>query len=297
MDWTLLGFILYLIVILYVGFRTYRINKSYKDYFIAGRKLNPWVVAFSERASSESSWLILGLPGAAFALGFVEIWSALGCTLGVIASWTFVAKPLRIETEKYDAITLPDYYAEKFGNDTTIRLIAAIIIVFFFLFYLAAQFNGAGKVFNVTFGIPHVWGMILGAVIIVFYTMLGGFFAVAWTDLIQGIIMIGALVILPLVGLIELAQHGTNLADAVSSSGSNFTSLTGGKIGWAAVAAVIAGLSWGLGYMGQPHLVTRFMSIRSADEIKISRRIAIVWAIPAFAGAILIGLCFLALKN
>ena len=297
MDWTLLGFILYLIVILYVGFRTYRINKSYKDYFIAGRKLNPWVVAFSERASSESSWLILGLPGAAFALGFVEIWSALGCTLGVIASWTFVAKPLRIETEKYDAITLPDYYAEKFGNDTAIRLIAAIIIVFFFLFYLAAQFNGAGKVFNVTFGIPHVWGMILGAVIIVFYTMLGGFFAVAWTDLIQGIIMIGALVILPLVGLIELAQHGTNLADAVSSSGSNFTSLTGGKIGWAAVAAVIAGLSWGLGYMGQPHLVTRFMSIRSADEIKISRRIAIVWAIPAFAGAILIGLCFLALKN
>jgi len=131
--------------------------------------------------------------------------------------------------------------------------------------------------------------------VIIFYTMMGGFFAVAWTDLIQGIIMIGALVILPLVGLVAIAEQGHSLTSAVSQAGHEFTSTVGGKTGWAAVAVVIGGLSWGLGYMGQPHLLTRFMSIKSVDKIKISRRIAIIWAIPAFIGAMLVGLVGLSL--
>lgn len=293
MNFALIGFIFYLVVILVVGFITYHINKSHKDFFIAGRKLNPWVVAFSERASGESAWLLLGLPGAAYASGLLEFWSALGCVSGIIFYWFFIARALREETERLGAITLPTYLAARFEKgQSVIRVLATFIIIFFFIFYLSAQFNGAGKILNVTFGLDQTTGMIIGAAVIIFYTMMGGFFAVAWTDMIQGIIMIGTLVVLPLVGLIELKEisEGTKpLADLVAQEGHPFLSFTGGKSGWAAAALIISGLSWALGYMGQPHLLTRFMSIRKAEQIKVSRRIAIAWVIPAFAGALLTG--------
>jgi len=294
MNFALLGFIFYLVVILVVGFITYNINKSHKDFFIAGRKLNPWVVAFSERASGESAWLLLGLPGAAFASGLLEFWTALGCVSGIIFYWFFIAKALREETERLGAFTLPTFLAARFDKgQSAIRVLATFIIVFFFIFYLSAQFNGAGKIMNVTFGLKQSTGMIIGAAVIIFYTMMGGFFAVAWTDMVQGIIMIGTLVVLPLVGMAELKQMHEGslpLADMVSSDGHRMLSWTGGKTGWAAAALIISGLSWALGYMGQPHLLTRFMAIRSAEEIKISRRIAIAWVIPAFSGALLIGI-------
>ena len=294
MNFALLGFIFYLVVILVVGFVTYNSNKSHKDFFIAGRKLNPWVVAFSERASGESAWLLLGLPGAAFASGLMEFWTALGCVSGIIFYWFFIAKALRIETERLGAFTLPTFLAAGFEKgQSAIRVLSTFIIIFFFIFYLSAQFNGAGKILNVTFGLDQSVGMIIGAAVIIFYTMMGGFFAVAWTDMVQGIIMIGTLVVLPLVGLAELKEihDGTIvLADLVAEQGHPLMSLTGGKTGWAATAMIISGLSWALGYMGQPHLLTRFMAIKSADQIKVSRRIAIAWVIPAFTGAVVIGI-------
>jgi len=291
MTFTLLGFLVYLLFILVMGFVTYRFNKNHRDYFIAGRRLNPWVIAFSERASGESAWLLLGLPGAAYAIGLLEFWSALGCVLGIIFYWLYVAEKLREESDQLDAITLPDFFAQKFPvYGKQIRITALLIIIFFFTFYLAAQFNGAGKVLNVTFGIPHVWGIVIGTLVIVFYTMMGGFFAVAWTDLIQGIIMIGALVILPLVGFIDIVEHHRDIGTAIREQGHAFGSLTGGKTGWAGAAVVISGLSWGLGYFGQPHLLTRFMAINATKNIKVSRRIAYIWAVPAFAGAVMIGL-------
>lgn len=294
MNFALLGFIFYLVVILVVGFITYHINKSHKDFFIAGRKLNPWVVAFSERASGESAWLLLGLPGAAYASGLLEFWTALGCVSGIIFYWFFIARALREETERMEAITLPTFLASRYEKgQPVIRILATFIIIFFFIFYLSAQFNGAGKILNVTFGLDQTTGMIIGALVIIFYTMMGGFFAVAWTDLVQGIIMIGTLVILPLVGLIELKEihEGTKpLAGLAAQEGHPLLSFTGGKSGWAAAALIISGLSWALGYMGQPHLLTRFMSIKKADKIKISRRIAIAWVIPAFTGAVVIGI-------
>ena len=294
MNFALLGFIFYLVLILVVGFITFRINKSHKDFFIAGRRLNPWVVAFSERASGESAWLLLGLPGAAYAAGMLEVWSALGCVSGIIFYWFFIARPLREETERLGAFTLPTFLAaphEKGQN--TIRVLATFIIIFFFIFYLSAQFNGAGKILNVTFGLNRITGMIIGAVVIIFYTMMGGFFAVAWTDVIQGIIMIGTLVVLPVVGLLEireLSETAEPLSRLSAAGGHPLMSLTGGRSGWPAAALIISGLSWALGYMGQPHLLTRFMAIRSADGIKISRRIAIAWVIPAFTGAVIIGI-------
>ena len=285
MDPVTLGFILYLVLILSVGFYTAHLTKSMKDFALGGQRLGPWVIAFSERASGESAWLILGLPGAALVAGLLELWTVLGCISGIIFSWFFIAKRLREATEKYSAITLPELFAKRFHDDRGIlRILASLIITFFFTFYVAAQFSGAGKVLNVTFGITHMQGMLLGAVIIVFYTLMGGFLAVAWTDLVQGIIMIGTLVILPLVAFIEI--------NALPSVEFQFegASLFAGKAGMAALAAAMGGLSWGLGYMGQPHLVTRYMAIDKPENIKISRRIAISWAVPAFFGSMLIGL-------
>lgn len=294
MNFALLGFVFYLVVILVVGFITYNRNKSHKDFFIAGRKLNPWVVAFSERASGESAWLLLGLPGAAYASGLMEFWSALGCVSGIIFYWFYIARPLREETERLGAFTLPTFLAAPYEKgQAVIRVLATFIIIFFFIFYLSAQFNGAGKILNVTFGLNQTTGMILGAVVIIFYTMMGGFFAVAWTDMVQGVIMIGTLVVLPLVALAELkeiSEGGKPLAEMVAAGGHPMLSLTGGETGWAAAALITSGLSWALGYMGQPHLLTRFMAINSAENIKVSRRIAIAWVIPAFTGAVIIGI-------
>jgi sodium/proline symporter len=294
MNFALLGFIFYLVVILVVGFITYHINKSHKDFFLAGRKLSPWVVAFSERASGESAWLLLGLPGAAYASGLLEFWTALGCVSGIIFYWFFVARALREETERAGAITVPTFLASRYRKgQPLIRLLATFIIIFFFIFYLSAQFNGAGKILNVTFGLNQTTGMIIGAAVIIFYTMMGGFFAVAWTDVVQGILMIGTLVVLPLVGLVELmetSQGSHPLAGLAAAEGHSLTSFTGGRTGWAAAALIISGLSWALGYMGQPHLLTRFMSINKAEKIRVSRRIAIAWVIPAFTGAVVIGL-------
>ncbi len=291
MSYTLIGFILYLLIILIVGLIMYNRNKSHEDFILGGRAMNPWVVAFSERASGESAWLLLGLPGLGYAAGFIGMWDAIGCVSGIIFYWIVIAEKLRTQSENSKSITLPDFFAEKFNTlGKPIRLTATAIIIFFFTFYLAAQFNGAGKVLNVTFGIPNIYGILIGTVVIVFYTMMGGFLAVAWTDLIQGIIMIGALVILPLVGFIEIMEKHQSLHGALQAAGGDYSDLTGGKTGWAAFAVIISGLSWGLGYMGQPHLLTRFMSIDNVANIKISRRIAFVWAIPGFFGALMIGL-------
>ncbi len=294
MNFALLGFIVYLVVILVVGFITYHINKSHKDFFIAGRRLNPWVVAISERASGESAWLLLGLPGAAYASGLLEFWTALGCVSGIIFYWFFIARALREESEKADAITLPTFLASRYQKGrSAIRVLSTFIIIFFFIFYLSAQFNGAGKILNVTFGLNQTTGMIIGALVIIFYTMMGGFFAVAWTDLVQGIIMFGTLVVLPLVGVVEWLEGNQvlePLKGMITLEGHRLTSFTGGKTGWAAVALIISGLSWALGYMGQPHLLTRFMAISSPRQIRISRRIAFAWVIPAFAGALAIGI-------
>ena len=279
------GFFIYLMAILFVGLYTSRITRGISDFAIGDRKLGPWVIAFSERASGESAWLILGLPGAALMLGIVELWTVIGCLIGIALSWFLIAQKLREESGRYKAITLPDFFS-KIHTDRTqaIRVVSSMIITFFFTFYVAAQFIGAGKVLDQTFGIDPLTGMMLGALIIIFYTMLGGFFAVAWTDLFQGIIMIGTLVILPIAGFIELSGH------SYQGSIVDFSKLYNGETGLAAFSMALGGLSWGLGYMGQPHLVARYMAINDPKNIKLSRKIAISWAVPAFFGALFIGL-------
>ena len=196
-------FIFYLSFLIGVGLMSIKHNKSQEDYLLAGRKLGPWVTAFSERASGESAWLLLALPGAAISIGLGEVWTVLGITLGIIASWYIIAEKLRIETEKYSALTIPGYLHRKYNdNSNIIRLFSSIIIAFFFLFYVSAQFHASGKVINTLFGLSSIDGIVIGAIVIILYTLMGGFFAIAWTDLLQGVLMIGTLVFLPIVGII-----------------------------------------------------------------------------------------------
>jgi len=266
-------------------------NKTQEDYLLAGRKLGPWVTAFSERASGESAWLLLALPGAAISVGLGEAWTVIGITLGIIASWYLIAERLRKETEKYDALTIPEYLHRKYqDNSNVIRLFSAVIIAFFFTFYVSAQLHASGKVINSLFGLSPVNGIIIGAAVIISYTLMGGFFAVAWTDLLQGILMIGTLVILPIAGFLELQGSEYTLSDDLLQIGESNASFTMGRGGLAAVSVILGGLSWGLGYLGQPHLVIRYMAIRNPIDVKKARTIAILWALPGITGAFLIGL-------
>ncbi|CAN0597936.1 unnamed protein product, partial [Laminaria digitata] len=171
----------------------------------------------------------------------------------------------------------------------SIRIVSTGIIIFFYAFYLAAQFTGAGTILRATFDIDPMWGMLIGAAVIILYTMAGGFFAVAWTDLLQAILMVGTLVVLPIVGLYELHSRDLSLTAGLAEHAS-LASWTGGATGWAAAAAILSGVSWGFGYCGQPHTLTRFMSVKDEAQIKLGRWIAVAWAIPAFVGAVLIGL-------
>ena len=284
-------FVLYLIFLIIVGIWTFKLNKTQEDYLLAGRKLGPWVTAFSERASGESAWLLLALPGAAIAVGLGEVWTVVGITIGIIASWFLIAEKLRIETEKYHALTIPEYLHRRFkDNSNIIRLFSALIIAFFFAFYVSAQFHASGKVLKTLFDFDAVTGITIGAAVIVSYTLMGGFFAVAWTDLLQGILMIGTLIILPIAGFIELQSYQMTLAESLSQAGPTHSSFTMGKEGFAALAVVFGGLSWGLGYLGQPHLLIRYMAIKKPSDVKQARTIAILWAIPGITGAFLIGL-------
>jgi len=289
-------FSLYLLLIIFVGIFSNRFIANKLDFLLAGRKLGPWVTAFSERASGESAWLLLGLPGAAIAIGYGEIWAVLGITIGIISSWFLVAEKLRDETEKYNAVTIPDYLEKRFNDNGSIKLISAGIITLFFSFYVSAQFHGAGKILEQIFGIDPIYGITLSAIIIIIYTLLGGLLAVAWTDLIQGILMIGTLVILPVLGFFYLLESGNSLENvffassdpiknSIFSSSDSFSSM---------ILLALGGMSWGLGYFGQPHLLIRYMAIKSVKDVKIAKWVATFWAIPGIMGAFLIGIVGLA---
>jgi sodium/proline symporter len=290
MNSILFGLILYLVLIALVAIWTWGKNRTKEDFIIGGRKLGAWVIAFSERTSAESAWLVLGLSGALYFLGLVEIWTIIGCVSGIIFYWFVIARKVRVVSEEYDAITLPEYFFKFSGKyGPAVRIISMLIITFFFSFYVSAQFIGAGKILNTTFQIDTSLGMPLAALIVVLYTMMGGFMAVSFTDFIQAILMVITLVIMPLMGLLLVQTQGLDIAEAMSATG-NTASLVGGKIGWAGAAAIIGGLSWGFGYMGQPHLVTKFMAINKPDAIRIGQKVAITWTILAYLGAALIGI-------
>ncbi|MDP6457092.1 MAG: sodium/proline symporter [Candidatus Marinimicrobia bacterium] len=293
------GFIGYLVIILVVGTISARRTKTLPDFLLAGRKLGPWIVAFSERASGESGWMLLGLTGLAYATGLGDpsgtklepaFWTGIGGVVGVAMSWILVAKRLREESERLGALTLPRFLELKFrSHDPTIRFIATGIIAFCFSFYIAAQFDAAGKSLEQTFGWTHMSGVMVGAAIIVFYTLVGGFFAVAWTDFIQGCIMLVTLVVLPLVTLWHLGGID-GLSARIGAIDPNLLTISGGRSGWPLLAGILGGFGVGLGYSGQPHVAARYMSIRSSGEIRKASSIAIVFSVFSYGGAVLMGI-------
>lgn len=269
--------------------------KTGKDFAIAGRKLPGWAAALSERATGESSWALLGLPGAAYAMGLTEIWTAVGCVTGIVTAWAVLAWRLRDEAEKYNVSTFTEYLAAKHGESgRTLRIISSLVIVFFFFFYVGAQFLGGGKTLHTLFGIEPWMGAIITAVIIIPYTVYGGFRSVVYTDVIQAVLMIITLIIGPVAGIFYLMNHSdlyaSGISEALIKTGGTYTSLTGAAQGFGAGLLIAGGFSWFFGYLGgQPQLSVRFMAIKNERQAKKARNIGILWTIIAYTGALMLG--------
>ncbi|ECR4344903.1 sodium/proline symporter PutP [Campylobacter coli] len=280
-------FVAYAALMLYIGFYFYRQNKNTEDYFLGGRSLGPVVSALSAGASDMSGWLLMGLPGALYASGLIESYIAIGLSIGALLNWSFVAKRLRIYTSVIaNSITIPDYFETRFDDDKHIlRIVCAIVILIFFTFYVSSGLVGGAKLFEATFGIRYEYALTTGTLIIVAYTFLGGYKAVCWTDLLQGLLMMGALIVVPAVMLYHLGGFGEAMT-VIEEIKPNALSM-GEGIG---ALSIVSALAWGLGYFGQPHILVRFMSIRSTKDIPAATFVGISWMVISLIGACFIGL-------
>lgn len=280
-------FVIYTLVMLYVGFYFYSKNKTTEDYFLGNRSLGPFVSALSAGASDMSGWLLLGLPGALYLSGLIDSYIAIGLSIGAFINWSFVAKRLRIYTSAIaNSITIPDYFETRFSDDKHIlRLISAVIILVFFTIYISSGLVGGAKLFESIFGIKYGYALSVGTTIIVIYTFFGGYKAVCWTDLIQGLLMMGALIVVPIVMASNLGGFKEAFKIIEEIKPDNLSFFTGvGALG------IVSSLSWGLGYFGQPHILVRFMSIRSTKDIPIATTVGISWMVISLIGSCMIGL-------
>lgn len=284
-------FIFYIGVMFAIGLWSYLRTKNLSDYILGGRSLGPLPSALSAGASDMSGWLLLGLPGYAYVAGAEAAWIALGLLIGTWANWRIVARRLRIYTfAAGDCLTISDYLENRFQDKSrTLRIISACIILFFFLFYTSSGLVAGGKLFETVFQLDYQLAVVVGALAVVSYTLFGGFLAVSWTDVIQGLLMSVALLIVPIAAInatggwsaIEIAV--TNKNPALLNP---FTQASGETIG---VIAVLSLLGWGLGYFGQPHILARFKAIRSVDDIPRARKIATSWAALTLIGSLICG--------
>ena len=296
----LIAFIGYLAIMLAIGFYFSNKSKNMNEYFLAGRGLNSWVTAMSAQASDMSGWLLMGLPGAAYATGMGNYWIAIGLAIGTILNWAFVAKPLRRFTEAAgDSITIPQYLQNRFKTDSPIvRLVCAVVIFIFFLVYTVSAFVSGGYLFQVVFDIDTSNEMftkiavIASALIIIAYTLMGGFNAVAWTDFIQGLLMFIAIIALPIALIKNIDGFNWEMVNetqklvAEGENAAGFASLFENRSG----NAIISDLAWALGYFGMPHILVRFMAIKDAKSVKKSAIIAIIWVLISLGAAVFIGI-------
>lgn len=277
----------YFIVMLGIGL--YAFKKSTSDlsgYMLGGRNLHPAVVALSAGASDMSGWIMMGLPGAMFVSGFSSTWIAVGLIAGAWTNYFLVAPRLRVYTEKAeDSITIPDYFANRFADNRNIlRVISAVVIIIFFTIYTSSGVVAGGKLFESSFGLSYETGMYVTTGVVVLYTLFGGFLAVSLTDFVQGCIMFLALIVVPLVTYSLLDQPMTTTLNEINPDMLSW-------LGAGSVLGIISALAWGLGYFGQPHIIVRFMSIRSVKDMPTARRIGMSWMIVAALGAVATGIC------
>ncbi|MFD0775557.1 sodium/proline symporter PutP [Streptomonospora algeriensis] len=289
-------FAAYFVVMIAIGVGVYNRTKSQSDFVLGGRRLNSWVAGLSANASDFSAWLLLGLPGAVYLSGLGEAWIAVGLGIGFAASWWLIAGRLRVYTERVtdargggdsDSLTLSSYLENRFADRSgALRLVSAVLILVFYLFYVASGLVAMGGLFDQVFGMPSSAAIIVGVSIVVLYTFLGGFLAVSLTDVLQAVMMWIALLIVPIVGIVAVT------ADADRETGS-FSEVLGGVEGSLGDAlapmVIISGLAWGVGYLGQPHILARFMGIRSATDVGKAGAISVTWAITAMIMAVVLG--------
>ena len=284
----LITFAIYFIFVLGIGIYFCRRSSNIEDYLLGGRGMGAWVTALSAQASDMSGWLLMGLPGAIYLGGLSQAWIAIGLFIGTCLNWLGVSVRLRTFTAQTKAITLPCFFESRLKDPTgLLRTVSAIIILVFFTIYASSGLVATGKLFESTFKIAYPWAVIVGGSIIILYTFLGGFKAVCWTDLFQGLLMIIAILVVPTVALINMGGMET-ITEQMQLRDISL-SLIPADVKWPAIA-ILSTMAWGLGYFGQPHILARFMSAQSRNKLKKSMVIAIVWALISLAGAVLIGL-------
>lgn len=286
------AFLIYFLAMIVIGIFSFRHMKSISDYILGSRKLGSWVTSMSAEAADMSGWLMLGLPGYAYLKGLEAGWIALGLIIGTYINWKLVAGRLRIYTEiANDSLTIPDYLQNRFhDNSMILRIISAVFILLFFLLYTSSGFVAGGRLFHTVFGIPYLWAMLITASVVIIYTFLGGFMAVCWTDFIQGILMFFAILIVPITGIIVFggpAQILKTLQELNHKLLNPWISIEGEPL---SIRAIISLMGWGLGYFGQPHIIVRFMAIKSAKQIPQARLIGMVWVIFTLTAAVAVGI-------
>jgi len=284
-------FVVYILGMLALGLIAYMRTQNLSDYILGGRNLGPIPSALSAGASDMSGWLLLGLPGYAYVAGFEAIWIAVGLLLGTWLNWLLVARRLRnYSAAAKDSLTIPSFLENRFDDKSrTLRVIAAFFILLFFLFYTSSGLVAGGKLFETVFDMPYQWAVIIGTIAVVSYTLFGGFLAVSWTDVVQGLLMMAALALVPI-----LAISGAGGWDATTTAMSDkdpallniFTDGEGAALGFVAIASLLA---WGLGYFGQPHILARFKAISSEDRVPYARRVAVSWSAITLTGSLLVG--------
>ncbi|MEZ8336233.1 sodium/proline symporter PutP [Vibrio cyclitrophicus] len=282
-------FIAYLIMMLAIGVIAYKRTSNSTDYFLGGRSLGPWPAALSAGASDMSGWLLLGLPGYAYAAGFEAFWLAGGLLVGTWANWLISAKRLRTYSITTESLTLPEFLSRRFNdNSKLIQTISAFFILLFFLFYTSSGLVAGGKLFETVFGLDYTTAVIIGTVCVVSYTLFGGFLAVSWTDLVQGLLMSAALLIVPIAAMNGgLGQLSSDLHNINPELLTLWNDAKGEPL---SAIAIISLAAWGLGYFGQPHILARFKATRSNKDLTTARRIAVIWTALSMVGAMLVGL-------
>lgn len=291
----LIAIIAYLGMVVVIGAYFSKKNDTAGDFYLGGRKLGPFVTAMSAEASDMSSWLLMGLPGVAYLSGIADAaWTAIGLAIGTYLNWLIVAKRLRCYTHVTNAITLPDYFSNRFHDKKKVLMfIAALVIIIFFVPYTASGFSACGKLFSSLFGMDYFAAVAISAAIIVLYTALGGFLAASTTDFIQSIIMSVALVVVLLFGIVSAGGLDAVAANANALPGylslSHSYDAANGVASAYGPITVVSTLAWGLGYFGMPHILLRFMAIEDKRKLKLSRRVATVWVVISLTVAVSIG--------
>lgn len=293
--WILVAFVAYLALMVVIGGLYMKKTKNTEDYFLGGRGLSGWVAALSAQASDMSGWLLMGLPGAVYAMGTGQAWIAVGLFFGTVFNWVCISSRLRRYTIRANnSVTFPAYLENRFHDKKKILLIvSSVVIVIFFLVYTASALSAGGKLFSSVFGIDYTVALTIGAAVILAYTFMGGFMAVCVTDFVQGTLMLIGLMAVPIIAYALMGAG--NVSDLIEQSGvtggasSYLSPFMNGDRPYTAIE-IISQLGWGLGYCGMPHILTRFMAVKNEKELKKSRVIAIIWVAISLGAAVVIGI-------